>query len=76
MELNEFIENFADIFDDVDASTLTADTKFRDIDEWSSLAALGVLAMADEEFDVQLKADDMRAANTIGDLYEIIKSKA
>ena len=76
MELNEFIENFADIFDDVDASTLTADTKFRDIDEWSSLSTLGVIALADEAFDVDLKGEDMRAANTVGELYDIIKNKA
>lgn len=76
MEISEFIEKFAEIFDDTDASTLEPDTKFRDLDEWSSLSALGLIALADEEFDVELKAADMRKAETIQDIYEILKNIA
>ncbi len=76
MEINEFIEKFAEIFDDTDASELTPDTKFRDIEEWSSLSALGLLALADEEFDVEVKAEDMRNATTIADLLTVIEGKA
>ena len=65
MEINEFIANFADQFDDTDASVFTAETKFRELEEWSSLIALSVIAMVDEEYDVTLKGDDMRAAQTI-----------
>ena len=74
MEIKEFIENFANQFDDTDASVFTADTKFRELDEWSSLMALSILAMVDEEYDVQLKADQMRKANTIQELFDIVKS--
>lgn len=76
MEISEFIEKFAEIFDDTDASTLKPDAKFRDLDEWSSLSALGLIALADEEFDVELKATDMRNAETIQDIFEIIKEKS
>lgn len=76
MEINEFIEKFAEIFDDTDASTLTAGTKFRELDEWSSLAALGLIALADEEFGVELVANDVRGAETIADIFEVIKGKA
>lgn len=76
MEIKEFIEKFAEIFDDTDTSTLKHDTKFRDLDEWSSLSALGLIALADEEFDVELKAADMRNAETIQDIFEILKGKA
>lgn len=75
MEIKEFIEKFAEIFDDTDSSTLTPETNFRDLDEWSSLSALGLLALADEEFDVELKAEDVRKANTIADLLSIIEDK-
>lgn len=75
MEINEFIEKFADILDDTDASTLTPETKFRELDEWSSLCALALIAMADEEYEVELKGDEIRKANTITDLYEVIKAK-
>ncbi len=76
MEINEFIEKFAEIFDDTDASTLTPQTNFRELDEWSSLSALGVMALADEEFDVELSGAEMKKANTIKELYELITAKA
>ena len=75
MELNEFVEKFAEQFDDTDPSEIKANTRFRDIDEWSSLVGLSVIAMVDEEFDVLLKGEDMRQANTPEELYNIIKSK-
>lgn len=75
MEIKEFIENFADQFDDTDASVLTPETNFRELDEWSSLIALSVIAMVDEEYDVTLKGDDIRSATTIQDLFNIVNSK-
>ncbi len=75
MELKEFIENFAAQFDDTDASEIKADTVFKELDEWSSLIALSVIAMVDEEYDVTLKGEDIRAANTIEELYQIVKGK-
>ena len=74
MEIKEFIENFANQFDDTDVSVFSAETRFRELDEWSSLLALSVLAMVDEEYDVQLKADQMRKANTVQELFDIVKS--
>lgn len=75
MEIKEFIEKFAEIFDDTDASTLTPVTNFRELDEWSSLSALGVIALADEEFDVELSGAEMRQAKTIQELFDLISSK-
>ena len=75
MELKEFIANFADQFDDTDAGEITATTIFHDLDEYSSLIALSIIAMVDEEYDVQLKGDDMRSAVTVEDLFNIVKSK-
>ena len=75
MELKEFIENFAAQFDDTDASEFKGETKFRELEEWSSLIALSIIAMVDEEYDVTLTGDDMRAANTIEELYQIVKGK-
>lgn len=73
--IEEFIVLFAEQFDETDASNFSASTVFHELDEYSSIIALSIIAMADEEFDVTLKGDDMRAAVTIEDLYNIIKSK-
>lgn len=75
MELKEFIENFADQFDDTEASELGAETKFKELEEWSSLIALSVIAMVDEEYDVAIKGDDIRNSDTIQDLFDVVKSK-
>lgn len=74
--LTEFVELFAEQFDDTDASEITATTIFHDLDEWSSLVGLSVIAMVDEEFDVTLKGDDIRGSVTVEDLYNKVKAKA
>lgn len=76
MEINSFIEHFAEQFDDTDSSEFKAETVFRDLDEWSSIIALSIIAMVDEEYDVTLKGEDIRNANTIEDLFNVVKSKA
>ena len=76
MELKDFIENFANQFDDTDASEIQADTVFKDLDEWSSLIALSVIAMVDEEYDITIKGDDIRNSNTVEDLFNSVKAKA
>ena len=76
MEIKEFIQNFASQFDDTDASEFTANTEFRDLEEWSSLTAFSVIAMVDDEYGVTLKGDEMRGAKTIEELFNVVKSKA
>lgn len=73
--MKEFIEKFAEIFDDIDPAMLCGETKFRDMDDWDSIAGLSVIGMADEEYGVTLNADDMRACQTIEDLFNKIQSK-
>ena len=48
MELQDFIEKFAEQFDETEVCELTAETKFKELDEWSSLIALSIIAMVDE----------------------------
>lgn len=67
----QFIQNFADQFDD-EPEGLTLETSFRDIEEWSSLIALNVMAMCDEEYEVILSANEMESANQISDIYKIV----
>lgn len=75
MEIKNFISNFAAQFDDTEESVFTEETKFRELDEWSSLMALSIIAMVDEEYDVQLKGEEMRSANTIQELFKLVESK-
>ena len=75
MEIKDFVENFAMQFDDTDSSVFAAETKFKDLDEWSSLLALSIIAMVDDEYQVILRGDDIRNAETINDLFLLVKTK-
>lgn len=75
MEIKDFIKNFADQFEETEQDVFSPETNYRDLDEWSSLVALSVLAMIDEEYDVQLKGEEMRSTNTIQELFDLVSSK-
>ncbi|MDL1914027.1 MAG: acyl carrier protein [Bergeyella sp.] len=75
MEEKQFLENFSSIFDEVEANQLTMETKFKNIGEWSSLSALGLLAVMDEEYGVELNYNDINNSETVRDIFDIIKNK-
>ena len=75
MSLNDFIEKFAEQFDETDLNEFAAETVYKELDEWSSLMALSVIAMVDEEFDVTIGAKEIMGNSTIEDLYKTIVSK-
>lgn len=75
MKIEQFIPKFAELFEDTDTSNFEPQTQFRSLDEWSSLIGLSVIAMADEEYNVKLKGDDIRNAQTIEDIFNVIKSR-
>ena len=69
MDITTFIENFAGQFDNTPAEQIKAETNFGDLDEWSSLIALSIIAMVDEEYGVTLKGDDIKNATTVQDIF-------
>ncbi len=75
MELQGFVQNFANQFDETDVEVFTPSTCFRELDEWSSLIGLSIILMVDEEYGITIGADDMKKAQTIEELFNVIKSK-
>lgn len=75
MELKEFIRLFAEEFDETPSEAFQPDTNYRELDEWSSLTALSIISMVDENFDLQLTGADLRSAKTIEELFDIIQNK-
>ena len=73
MDIKDFMKKFAEAIEMDPAEGLKEDTRFRDLEEWNSLAALSVIAMFDEEYDNELKVPDFKQANTIGDLINLLK---
>ena len=75
MTLDEFIQAFAEEFDDTDMSEFKADTEFKTLDEWSSLTALSIISMVDEQMDKTITGADIRGSKTIEDLYNVALTK-
>jgi acyl carrier protein len=72
MDIKNFIENFADQFDDTEYSEFSEDTKFRNLDEWSSLTALAILNMINKKYNILLKHNEMQGVDTIRELFELM----
>jgi acyl carrier protein len=75
MKIETFVKNFAAQFEETDSSQFTDETDFRNIEEWSSLTAMCIIAMVDEEYSVKLTGNDIQKSKTIKDIFEIIKSR-
>lgn len=74
MDIKEFIEKFVEEVE-VESTEVTAETKFRELEEWSSLAALSVISMVDDAYDKTITGADIRSCSTIEDLYKIVENK-
>ena len=75
ISLDEFVTKFKSQFVDVDDIAFTAGTVYKDIPSWDSLTAMAVVVMVNEEFKVDLPDAAFKETNTIGDLFNYIKSK-
>ena len=75
MNTKEFVEKFAEQFDETPIEQFSVTTIFKDLDEWSSLTALSVIAMVDEELEIRITGADIRTSDTIEDLFNKINAK-
>lgn len=75
MEIKSFIANFADQFDDTEASEILSTTKFHELEEWDSLIALAVLNMTEKKYGKKITFDEMKACVTVEDLFNVIAAK-
>ena len=75
MTLDEFVSAFAAEFDETPEDQFKADTEFKALDEWSSLTALSIIAMIDEQMDKTITGADIRSSKTIEDLFNLANSK-
>lgn len=76
MEIKEFIEKFAEQFDETDISEFKPETVFHDLEEYTSLNALSIILMVDEEYSVTIDGNDMKSCVTIQDLFNLVQRKA
>ena len=58
-----------------DINVFTPQTKFKELEEWSSLIALSVILMVDEEYGITIEGKDIEKVGTIEELFNTIESK-
>lgn len=75
MDLNNFVLDFADQFEDTDPSEITANTEFHDLEEWDSLIALAILNMTEKKYGKSITFDEMKACVTVEDLFNLVSKK-
>ena len=75
MDIQEFVENFVDQFDDLELADVKPESVMRDFYEWSSMIGLSLLNMADKKYGVKLTFDELRNAITVQNLFDVIQKK-
>jgi len=74
MNKNEFLDYFTEQFDEIDPSVVSMETEFKQLDGWSSMVALMLIAMVDEKYGKKLTGKDIKEARTVSDLFEVIQN--
>lgn len=67
--IKKFIHQITEQFEIPPANTITPDIEFQDIDGWDSMTALSIMAMIDEEYNIQIKGEDLESPRTINHLF-------
>lgn len=75
MNMQEFVVNFANQFDETELEVFNAETCFRDLEEWSSLTGLAVLNMIAKKYEVKITPAELKSVETVEALYNLVASK-
>lgn len=70
MEIKEFIKVFCESFDDLDVE-IEASTRFKELEQWTSMQALLLIAHVDDTLGFVYTADHIRNSTTVEDLFNI-----
>jgi acyl carrier protein len=73
--LESFLEKFGRQFDEPPAVPLTSETPFRSLPGWTSLQSLIIMISIDENYGVTLGAEEFERAQTVGELYQLLREK-
>jgi acyl carrier protein len=74
-DMEEFLKNFAALWDETEMSEFTPDCVFHELEEWSSLTGLAILNMIAKKYGVKVAPAELKAAVTIEDVYKLVESK-
>ena len=75
LSLEAFVQQLEAQFEELAPGSMYAELEFRQLPEWTSMQSLIVIASFDWDYGVTVSAEDLRAAVTVADLYELVRSK-
>ena len=75
MTLEDFVLAFAEQFDETPVEEFNSSTDYKELDEWSSLTALSIIALVKENFDKKITGAEIRNCASIEELYKLIQDK-
>lgn len=71
----KFLDSFKETLE-IEDRDLSLNDKFREYEEWDSLANLSVIAMLDDEYDVVINSDEFGELQTIEQLWAEIEKRS
>jgi len=74
MNKDKFLTLFQETME-MEDQEISVDDKFRDYEEWDSLAVLSVLALINEEFGITLKREELDKLQTIEEMFEFVSTR-
>ena len=75
MEIGELVKRLEAEFEDAPVGSIKPGTNLRDIEGWGSMYSLIIIALADTEYDVTIKGEELKTVQTIQDLFDLIQRK-
>ena len=75
MKLDEFVKLFAEQFDETEPDEIQPDTHFQELEEWSSLSAMSIIAFIKTQYGKTVTGKEIRSCETVQDVFELVKAK-
>jgi len=75
LTVENFIAKIVEEFPELEKENLDPHKSFKDHVEWDSINALVLIAMVNVEYDVTVNAEELAHAETINDVFLVIKKK-
>lgn len=75
MNLDEFLKNFIDQFEDSDQDKITVESKFKELNTWDSLTMMMVIGCIKTEYDIDITATEINNCDSVEDVFNFLLTK-
>ena len=76
MDLQSLIDQIELEFDEIEKGSLTPDSSIREVEGWSSMHALILIALVDNHYGILLTGEELKRIITVKDLHDVILNRS